>query len=309
MQQVSASVHAPTLRVGWLVSYAAIKQYPKLWIEARAASVAGVPLVIDSGAFSVATTGNPVSLLAYTNWLRKGERWRIAQWCASLDVVGDPLTSYKNHESIVRSGVNNAVPTLHLGASTDWLARYAQLGTKRVALGGITTLIRRTTGGTDEDVQRWLGAVLPVMERHGMVAHGFGVTSRKLIEPFDWDSVDSTSFASGTRFRTVPIFMDGALHGVHLSKLTSQHVLHLQRIGVNAGVMGNAFVVGRNGSAQWGELLRAGLMGVATAVHKQNPRISTLYVSDWQMGHHVLPLMTLWNKSPETLHAIMEAHK
>ena len=296
------------MNVGWLVSYAAVRQAPRLWTEARAAVAAGVPLVFDSGAYSVATTGIPVSLFGYTNWLRSGAKWKCAQWCASLDVVGDPNTTYRNHHSMWQAGITNAVPTLHLGSDPMWLDKYAQLGTKRVALGGITAMLRRARGQTDEDVRRWLDIVLPRCSDLGMVTHGFGINAERLIRGRQWDSVDATSFASGTRFRTVPIYMSGKLRNIGLSEMTEAHVAHLQRIGVNTSVLGNAFIVGKTGAAQWRELLRAGLMGVSTALHAWNPTLLTLYVSDWTQGLHVLPMMATWNTDPSSFQRVVDAH-
>lgn len=301
--------HVHHLRVGWLVSFAAVAQAPKLWAQAMDAVKSGVPLVLDSGAFSVATTGNPVSLLGYTNWLRSGARWKAADWCASLDVVGDPETTYRNHASMVAAGIGNAVPTIHIGASPEWVDRYAAIGTRRVAIGGITAQLRRLRGYTDADVDRWLSEVMPRCQRAGVATHGFGINAQKLVRGYGWDSVDATSFASGTRYRTVPVYQGGTLRNVALHELKPEQVQHLQRIGVNTSVMGNAFVVGPNGHPQWGELLRAGLMGVAAAIHDWNPHLRTLYVSDWGMGHHVLPLMGAWMRDPAAFTDMIARHR
>jgi hypothetical protein len=299
----------PHLRVGWLVSFAAVVKSPKLWAQGVESARAGVPLVLDSGAFSVATTGSPVSLLSYTNWLRAGEKWRIADWCASLDVVGDPETTYRNYASMVAAGIENAVPTIHIGAPPEWVDRYADLGTRRVAIGGITAQLRRLRGYTDDDVHRWLAEVMPRCQRAGMATHGFGINAQKLVRGYGWDSVDATSFASGTRYRSIPVYRGGTLRNVSLNDLRLEHVHHLQRIGINTSVMANAFVVGANGGAQWGELLRAGLMGVSAAIHDWNPELRTLYVSDWTMGHHVLPMMAEWQRKPGQFTDMVHRHR
>lgn len=300
---------AHTLRVGWLVSYAAIRQNAKLWTQARAAVTDGVPLVFDSGAFSVATTGQPVSLLAYTSFLRAGEKWRLADWCASLDVVGNPAITYANHRSMVEAGVENAMPTIHLGTDPAWVGRYAAIGAQRIAIGGITSQLRKLHGYTDADADRWLAAVMPACARLGLRTHGFGINAEKLVRGYAWDSVDATSFASGTRFRTLPIYRDGKLRNIPLSELTGEQAEHLQRLGVDVGVLANAFVVGRNGHPQWGQLLQAGLMAVATALSEWNHTLRTLYVSDWGMGHHVLPMMARWHADPAILQRIVQAHR
>jgi hypothetical protein len=269
----------------------------------------GVPLVFDSGAFSVATTGNPVSLLGYTNWLRSGSKWRLADWCASLDVVGDPDTTYKNHSSMVAAGIQNAVPTLHIGADVGWLDRYAAIGTRRIAIGGITAQLRRLRGYSDADADAWLGAVMPRCEQLGMATHGFGINAEKLVRAHKWDSVDATSFASGTRYRTVPLYQQNRLRNIALNDLTTAQLCHLQQLGINTSVMANSFVVGPNGHPQWSELLRAGLMAVSAAIHDFNHDLRTLYVSDWGMGHHVLPMMGQWMRNPSTFKAMIEAHR
>jgi len=297
------------LRVGWLVSFAAVRQNPKLWPQAQASVADGVPLVFDSGAFSVATTGQPVSLLAYTNWLRANSKWRQADWCASLDVVGDPDTTYRNHASMVAAGIENAIPTLHLGAPVHWLDKYARLGTKRVAIGGITAQLRRIRGFSDADVDAWLSVVMPRCQQLGMVTHGFGINAEKLVRGYAWDSVDATSFASGTRFRTVPVYDGSKLRNIGIDELTERHVQHLHRIGVNTNVMANAFVVGVNGHQQWGQLLRAGLKAVASAIHDWNADLKTLYVSDWAMGHHILPMMGQWMRTPRVFMDVVQAHR
>ena len=295
------------IRPGWLVSYAIIQKDRRHWQYARRAADLGVPVVIDSGAFSVASTGVRVTQFGYANWLRKSQAWRRATWVAALDVIGDPVVTFSNWQALVQAGVPNAVPALHYPAAPDWVSKYAQAGASWIAIGGLVGKPRRDCGATDDQIREWLDGVMDRARAEGIKVHGFGVNARWLVERYGLDSVDSTSFASGTRWRQVPIYDGRRGRGVSPEELTTPQVQALESVGVNVRPLLNAFTV-TDTYPQNFAMLHAGLLAVLSALDEWHPGEGVSYFSDWTNRHaqFILDLMAGWHGSPvdyqSTLH-------
>lgn len=163
-----------------------------------------VHAVLDSGAFSSANSGKPISLLQYGRFLRVNGC--VFDWCASLDVIGDPVRSYANWLAL-RQSWPDVVPAVHYGADHDWLRRYIGEGAKRVALGGLVphaTALRNETS----PARVWLDAAFATMNGTGTAVHGFGVTGKLVAFSYPWTTVDSSSALAATIFRRI-VHADG----------------------------------------------------------------------------------------------------
>jgi hypothetical protein len=154
-----------------------------------------VEVFADSGAFSALTTGAVIKFADYAAWLRQWGPLLTVK--SSLDVIGDATESRANFERLREAGLP-VIPVFHVGSDLVELKRLcAEYG--YVALGGMVT--RDATS-----VARWLVQCFRIAREHGTVFHGFGQTNTKLINDFPFYSVDSTSWSTGLRFGSYPVW-------------------------------------------------------------------------------------------------------
>ena len=120
-------------------------------------------LMLDSGAFTMITRGQPVTLPDLSAWYATVEAERYA----ALDVVYDPVASRANALEMRRRGLD-VTPVVHPGTSPDEVDRLADDGFTSVALGGT-----RFGFLNKADAHRWIVACLDRAEVRGMPVHGF----------------------------------------------------------------------------------------------------------------------------------------
>jgi hypothetical protein len=152
----------------------------------------GIPVVLDSGAFSAANTGVPIGVLEYGRFVKQyGARF---SWCANLDVIGDAAASYRQWQALRDMTGREIVPVLHLGAAYDWLDRYAAQGARRIAFGGLVPHMARLAHATPGcPIAGWLNGAWDAARAARMTVHGFGVASPRIIASHPWESCDSSS--------------------------------------------------------------------------------------------------------------------
>lgn len=154
----------------------------------------GVKVFLDSGAFSAFTKGIDVDMPAYCKYVQKNEdiiEKVDGAICASvLDGIGDPLKTWQNQDAMERLGVR-PLPCFHYGEDERYLewymARY-----EYITLGGMVPISTpQLFYWLDRLWERYLtdGSGKPRLK-----VHGFGLTSRSLMERYPWYSVDSSSW-------------------------------------------------------------------------------------------------------------------
>lgn len=160
----------------------------------------GVPIFLDSGAFTAASTGKPIDLDAYIEFCqREGHRYEAI---AALDVIGDAAASWTNYRRMRDAGID-AIPTFHPNEPWDNLVAMAE-DTDYIALGGMVPYVKPTRGGHNGLV-RWIARCFQVAVdvRPDIRVHGFGISGRRMISLFPWFSIDSTAWLSSGRFGTL----------------------------------------------------------------------------------------------------------
>ena len=169
-----------------------------------------VRVIGDSGAFSALTQGAHIDLDAYATWVH---RWREhLYWAASLDVIGDPVASYRNWKTLRDRHQLATVPTLHAGADTSWLDAYAGEGVDFVGLGGMAGI------GQAPRAYRWaVGMFRHARANHpGVRFHLWGVTNRTFLDSLPAYSADSSG-AIGQAYRYGSLRLFDPASGKHLS--------------------------------------------------------------------------------------------
>lgn len=173
----------------------------------------GVEVFADSGAYSALTQGSPIDVHSYGKWLVANKE----HFCtyANLDEIGDGQASadgtWRNQRLLEDEYGLAPLPVFHTGEPWSALDRYLDSGYTYIALGGLV-------GKSRSGIMPWL--VQCFRMGHGRaVFHGFGLTSIAPLAALPWYSVDSTAWAAGYRFATLPLFnpKTGRLVGVAMN--------------------------------------------------------------------------------------------
>ena len=151
--------------------------------------------VLDSGAYSVLTSGRKIDLSEYIEVCKRLQVGRDSSKLVevfALDVIGDPERSARNVEIMVREGVR-AIPTFHFGSQWSYLEELARKYEK-IALGG---LVARGAGGHGTRLSckmklKWLEQCFARIWPKWI--HGFGCCDRRLLKRLPFVSVDSTTW-------------------------------------------------------------------------------------------------------------------
>lgn len=173
----------------------------------------GVRVFLDSGAFSAFTKGVEVDLNGYCEFIKRNQdiiEVVDGDLCASvLDGIGDPLLTWQNQQAMERLGVR-PLPCFHYGEDERYLEWYIE-HYSYITLGGMVPI-------STPQLVHWLDRIWDryLTKSDGtpkLKVHGFGLTSRMLMERYPWYSVDSSSWvqiaANGgvmsPRFGTIPV--------------------------------------------------------------------------------------------------------
>ena len=208
-------------------------------------SEAKVDLFLDSGAFSAWNKGAVINIDEYIDFIQ--EHKNALTVYANLDVIGDPVGTWKNQEYMEKRGLS-PLPVFHTAFENEsWLKKYIDKGYAYIALGGMA-------GGdiSTETIIRKLDILFPkyLCDKNGMPkikVHGFGITSIPILIRYPWYSVDSTSWVLTGRFGGifVPKKKNGAYdylqipHKINVSNRSSaikdagQHITTLSKIEQN----------------------------------------------------------------------------
>lgn len=223
--------------MGILVSYATMT---RTWVETiKWLQVRGVRIFIDSGAYSAATIGKPVSLDSYVDFLHGLDLTGIIY--ANLDVIGDADASSQNLAAMEKSGLA-PLPVFHFGSSLHHLDRLVEQY-DYIALGGMV-------GTPASKTLPWAARCAERSNRARF--HAFGQTSTKMMYSFDWQSVDSSAWTAGIRYGDLPIFSGGAAKTIRREAL--QYSMRLRSEMREVGVDPDKILA--NERKSWVEVLK-----------------------------------------------------
>lgn len=161
-----------------------------------------IPLMIDSGAFSVWKSGAVIDLDEYIGFCLKLLARDPRTVVVNLDVIGDGKASYQNWKIMREAGVP-AMPIYHPGSDVSWLHRYLN-HTDHVGLGG---LVGKSKKAIHPYLDRLFQDVFcdPKTRLPRVKVHGMGVTTFYLMHRYPWHSVDSTSWMRAAMYGRVMV--------------------------------------------------------------------------------------------------------
>lgn len=158
-------------------------------------------IFLDSGAFSVKETGNPINIQEYIAYIKKHEK--EVKVYANLDVIGDPVATWENQKIMEDAGLR-PLPVYHprsdpLKYLHKCLDNYDYFAVGGIAHKGVCGAIRREI----------LDGVWNILtDEKGMPRakiHGFGVTDTVLLHRYCWFSVDSSSWVYRGRYGMIVV--------------------------------------------------------------------------------------------------------
>lgn len=180
-----------------LVSYAYLRTIGdemRDWILFKAKSQ-GYDVLLDSGAFSAANAGHVIPLDEYMRFLH--EHGSSFFGYLLLDVLGDPIATRKNHELMIRDGLN-PIPVHVLGDGQKRMDELFELS-DFVALGGI----RRPGRGPAPK-----SYVKKKMEwADGRPVHWLGYTNQDMVSALTPFSCDCSSWSYGDQYGWLQVYM------------------------------------------------------------------------------------------------------
>jgi len=152
----------------------------------------GIPMFLDSGAFTAFKTGADLSLTRYIQYCREqGHKFEVI---ASLDVIGDWQGTKINHEIMKSEGINS-ICTFHVRSPFERLKELVN-HEDHIALGvaGSQIMVNQ--------LMAWLIRCFKIINSVNPKCrvHGFALTSDLVMRSFPWTSVDSTLWLVARQF-------------------------------------------------------------------------------------------------------------
>lgn len=193
----------------------------------------GARIFLDSGAFSAYTLGVTLRVEDYCEYIWNNAdilRFEDGIMMASvLDGIGNAEETWQNQKAMEhwfssRGWPQCPLPCFHFGEPMDYLHRYVR-EYEYITLGGMV-------GASTDQLRRWLEgvweeALIDGAGRAKIKVHGFGITSRPLMEEFDWYSCDSSSWIQSAAFGSIetpkwgPLSVSGKSPSLHVA---NQHI-------------------------------------------------------------------------------------
>jgi len=188
----------PTGRIGVLTSY----------VDATAGTVRkcddleahGIPVMWDSGAFSVWRAGKTIDVDEHALWVRDRQRAGSTARYVALDVItsGDASLTNWRRQTTLGAVVE---PTVHYGEPLRLVDEYVEAGTRWMNVGG---LAQRSNPKSERD--KALGFFAAIAKRSGDTKlHGLGATHPAIAWHVPYDACDSIYWRR-PGWGTLPLF-------------------------------------------------------------------------------------------------------
>jgi hypothetical protein len=166
-----------------------------------------IPIMVDSGAFTVHTRGESIDLDQYVTFCHEVQTRAPKAVLVNLDVIGDARASYRNWRIMLREGIR-ALPVWHATTDRKYLGKYLD-HTDYVGIGGIN---RYSAPGRGDVARKavldnvWEDYLIDGRTRLPRArVHAMGATAFSTMRRYPWYSVDSSTWLYAARTGDVPI--------------------------------------------------------------------------------------------------------
>lgn len=189
-------------RVGLLYTYADLTKAALR--RSDYAERLGIPVVWDSGAWSVHSRGAVIDPVRHAAWIADRQTAGSTARYIGLDVIGDSARTLANHRAQAQAGAR-AEATIHYGADLAILDSIAHT-TPWLNVGGVAGM---TKGNAPIRARAFADALTASAHARGLYVHGLGATHPTLTKRVPFDGIDSTFWMSGARYGLLPLFDPG----------------------------------------------------------------------------------------------------
>lgn len=139
-------------------------------------------IILDSGAYSAYTSGQPVELDKYISYIQENAEHIDAY--ISLDILGDSPASLRIWKEMKSRGLD-PIPVFHYMNDEAVLVEYLKAGCKRIALGGTVPIKNKA------QVAEWVRMLSWMYPAN---YHLLGSASRKILDHCDIGSADASTW-------------------------------------------------------------------------------------------------------------------
>jgi hypothetical protein len=192
----------PRGRIGLLYTYADATRSSMQ--RATYAEHLNIPIVWDSGAWSVHTGRATINLNQHTAWIKHRQTHGSNARYISLDVIGSPEQTHANHHAQRNAGVK-ADATIHYGTPPNAIDTFNHT-TEWINVGGIAGMTR---GHAPIRARAFAETITAAAHAQGLRVHGLGATHPTVTKRVPFDGIDSTFWMSGARYGLLPLFDPG----------------------------------------------------------------------------------------------------
>lgn len=184
--------------IGLLYTYA--HRTPAIEKRAAYAESIGVPIIWDSGAFSVYKGNATIDVDEHARWIIQRQNAGSTARYIGLDVIGNVDGTVANITRQTQAGAR-VEATLHYPAPARIIDRFKEHNIEWLNLGGLAWM-------KGDQMPRALAWIAKVQQRNQQrfKIHGLGATPPAMIGNVHMDSIDSTYWQSPAKFRTMPLF-------------------------------------------------------------------------------------------------------
>lgn len=176
-----------------------LKWLGELEEEKKGEFIANLELLIDSGAFTVASKGLTVDLDDYISFLKEYVDSGFKSLNAiCLDAIPTDITeecfdrcaqeTFENYQYMKKEGIDFALPVYHAGEKMEWLDQIVESGCQYFAVGGVSGRI---------DTAKWkrwaFDAIFARLKSLGYTGkvHMLGLATARLLSGYPWYSADA----------------------------------------------------------------------------------------------------------------------
>lgn len=146
----------------------------------------GLHIFMDSGAYSAWTKNVQIDIDKYIEFIKNNH---IGKYIV-LDVVGDPVQTYKNLKYMESKGLQ-PIPVFHFGSDFKYLQQLVDENYYYICLGGTAyTNTLNKINFFDQCFKNFPNTYF----------HGLGMSQIRLMSMYPWFSLDSTTWLNGRKY-------------------------------------------------------------------------------------------------------------
>lgn len=184
------------MSLGKLLSYAEMGRDSR---QIEALTEAGIPVVWDSGAFSVFTGRAEITVDEHARWVVDSQDRLPGNRFLALDVIGDPVATLENYRTSIELGAR-VEPTIHFGTSIAQIERLLDVAVPEwVNVGGLV--------GQRND--RMSAAMIAAVRRElpdGVKVHALGCTRTQVSALVPFEGCDSSTWLTWGQYHQISLW-------------------------------------------------------------------------------------------------------